>query len=69
MDEGPVILTKQEIGDAIVNYIGIFKKGRGTLSFFPYHISDVDTELHIPDSVMFTLKFVPKGSRIVEHNI
>ncbi len=66
MDEGPVILTKKEIGDAIVNYIGIFKKGK---SFFPYHISDVDTELHIPDSVMFTLKFVPKGSRIVEHNI
>ena len=66
MDEGPVILTRKEIGDAIVNYVGTFRKGK---LFFPYFISDVDVELHIPDSVMFTLKFVPKGSRNVEHNI
>lgn len=59
-----VILTKKEIGDAITNYIGIFKK---SMSFFPFRISGTDQELHIPDDVMFYLEYIPKGTREVTH--
>jgi len=68
MCDKTVILTKKEIGDAITFWIGMFKEG---CSFFPYHISETDAELHIPDTVMFHLRFVPKGSTNDEcpHNI
>jgi hypothetical protein len=61
-----VILTKKEIAEAIVRWIGIFKKQS---AFFPYRISDTDEPLHIPDSVLFRLEYIPKGSKTVEHNI
>ncbi|MBU2685877.1 MAG: hypothetical protein KKF27_21760 [Gammaproteobacteria bacterium] len=54
------ILTKQEIGDAITNYIGIFKEG---MSFFPYHITRTDQNLHIPEDVIFFLDYIPKGTK------
>lgn len=59
MEDKNYILTKQEIGNAIVQYIGIFKEGR---IFNPFRISWTDRDLNIPESVMFTLSFVPKGS-------
>jgi hypothetical protein len=60
------ILTKQEIGDAIANYIGVFKEG---MTFFPFHIDSTDQELHIPETVMFHMKYIPMGSDIKKHNI
>ena len=60
------ILTKKEIGDAIVNYISIFREGK---LFYPYYISETDQELHIPESVMFHLDYIPKGTREIEHAI
>lgn len=60
MTDEIVILTKQEIGVAITNYIGTFKKG---MSFFPYHIVKTDQELHIPKDVMFFLSYIPKGTK------
>lgn len=58
--EEVVILTKQEIGDAICNYIGTFKKG---MAFFPYRISDTDQPLDIPENVMSRLEYIPKGTK------
>jgi hypothetical protein len=60
-----VILSRDEIATAIVNYIGLKK---GSL-FFPYRIEHTDIPLDIPDSVMFFLEFIPKGTREVTHNI
>lgn len=67
MDE-TIILTREDIGNAIVYWVGIFKRQQ---CFFPYHIKGTDTELHIPDSVMFHLGFVPMGSKKDDfpHNI
>jgi len=61
-----ISLTKEEIARAIVFWIGIFKLG---WNFFPYRITETDQELHIPESVLFKLEYIPKGSRTVEHNI
>jgi hypothetical protein len=61
-----VILTKQEIADAIVQYLGLLKKGR---SFFPYRISKTDPELHIPSTVTFFLDFIPKGTKKAKSNL
>ena len=58
-----IILTRQEIGEAITNYIGIFKEG---CSFFPYRISCTDQELHIPKTVAFVLEYIPKGTKSSE---
>ena len=68
MSDENIILTKQEIGDAITNYIGVFKKGQ---SFFPYKIIGTDQKLQIPKDVMFFLDYIPKGSTIEKsgHNI
>lgn len=60
MENEVVILTRQEIGDAITNYIGIFKRG---MAFFPFCIDHTDTELLIPETVMFHLNYVPRGSK------
>ena len=61
-------LTKKEIGDAIMFWIGIFKENR---SFFPYYIKNTDEPLNIPDIVEFELGFIPLGSSTKElpHNI
>ena len=66
MDE-VVKLTRQEIGDAIVNYIGTFKKG---MSFFPYKITGTDYYLSVQDVVPFTIEYIPKGtkSKDCQHN-
>lgn len=68
MSDKTVVLTKKEIGEAITHWIGMFKEG---CSFFPYHISGTDTELHIPDTVMFQLDLTPRGSKCDDypHNI
>lgn len=62
------ILTKQEIADAIVFYIGVHKDGSG---FFPYKITGTDQELHIPKDVMFHLEYIPRGTKTedVKHAI
>jgi|LGOV01.1.fsa_nt_gb hypothetical protein len=60
MSDKIIILTKQEIGNAITNYIGIFKEG---MTFFPYYISGTDQELNTPNDVMFYLDYIPKGSK------
>ena len=56
-------LTKKEIGDAIVNYIGIYLEGVG---FFPHSISDTDEKVTLPDSVTFHLEYIPKGTLVKE---
>lgn len=61
-----VVLTKEEIGDAISMYIGTFKKGK---SFYPYFICDTEARLNMPDSVTFSMSYIPKGTRDLEHNI
>ena len=61
-----VMLSKEEIGEAIVNYIGIFKKGK---AFFPFYITGTDQELHLPNDVMFYLEYVPRGSKEVQHKL
>jgi len=53
-------LTKEEIGDAIVFYIGTHIEKK---SFFPCFIKGTDTELNIPKDVMFFLEDIPRGSR------
>ena len=66
MNNISVILTKKEIAEAIVNYIGIFKEGK---SFFPFRILSTDVELHIPPDVIFNLEYIPKGTKEVEHGL
>lgn len=59
-------LTKQEIADAIVNYIGVFKEGSG---FFPYRIINTNKPLHLPEKITFMLEYMPKGSKRMTHDI
>lgn len=54
-----IILTKEEIGDAIINYIALFVKGK---TFFPYRIHQTDPPLKLPETVNFHLEFIPKGT-------
>ena len=60
------LLTSQEIGDAIVNYIGTFKEGK---AFFPYTIVDHEGSLDSTKDVTFTIEMIPKGSRNIKHNM
>ena len=60
MNDKIVILTKQEIGDAITMYIGLHKE---RMLFFPFYITKTDQELHLPEDVMFTLSYIPKGTK------
>lgn len=57
-------LTREEIGKAIVRYIGLNKVAS---SFFPYQIVGCDPELDIPKEVQFRLKSIPKGSLIRDY--
>ena len=63
MADKTVILTKQEIEDAITNYIGIFKE---SMTFFPYRISEIEEGFDIPETVMFHLNYIPMGTEIRE---
>lgn len=58
-------LTKKQIGDAIVQYIGMYYERQ---LFNPYRISRTDQEICIPKDVIFTLEYSPRGEDI-EHNI
>ena len=53
-------LTRQEIGDAITNYIGTFIEKQG---FFPFRISDTDERIKLPNTVTFQLELIPEGSK------
>lgn len=65
--EDSITLTRKEIGDAIILWIGIHKG----VPFSPYYITDTDTKLHIPEKVRFDLEYVPRGSlsKDYPHNI
>jgi len=52
-------LSKKEIAQAIVSYIGVYRRGQ---SFFPYRIKETDCNLKLNDEVIFTLEYIPKGS-------
>ena len=56
-------LSKKEVGDAIVNYIGIFKEG---MSFFPYRISKIGGLVNKTDKVYIELEYISKGSKTEE---
>ena len=56
--EDSTILTREEIGEAIVFWIGMHKGA----TFFPYYITGTDVKLHIPEKVQFKLGYIPKGS-------
>jgi hypothetical protein len=62
MSEEIFELTDQEIGEAIVEWIGKYRRGMG---FFPYHIKR--TEMVITPTVQFYLGYVPKGSIVGEY--
>lgn len=51
------ILTKQEIGDIIVQHIGAFIEGQ---SFFPYKIVKCEKE---NGKYLFELEYIPKGTK------
>ena len=59
MMQKAIVLTKEEIGDAIVNFIGVYKEGQ---IFFPYRVEGTDMK-DLPDKVMFHLEMVPKGAK------
>jgi len=58
--EEKIELIDQEIGKAIVQFIGL-KKGQ---SFFPYRIK---TTLKVPKQVEFELEPIPKGTKSGEY--
>ena len=60
------VLSKKEVCDAIVWWIGVMKEN---MSFFPYIISDASENLKIPDTTVIHLKMIPKGSVESSHNI
>ncbi len=59
-------ITKKEIGDAIVNYLGIHVEGQ---IFYPYRISRISLGNILPDEVTLDLEYIPKGTHSVQHNI
>ena len=54
-------LSKQEIGEAIVRHIGVFYE-KGT--FFPYKIAGTDEKIKLPETITFSLDFIPRGTKI-----
>ena len=54
-------LTKEELGDTIVNYIGILNKQL----FFPYKIVNSNLPI-LPDVIEIEIEYVPRGSTIEE---
>ena len=56
-------LTKKEIGDAIVGYIGANAEG---MLCYPFRIKETDC-VELPDSIDFVLEYVPKGSKLGEY--
>ena len=56
-------LTKKEIGDAIVQYIGKYKEAQ---HFYPYRIKRKIGNFEADNSITFVLEFVPKGSTVAD---